>query len=265
MIRAIILLALAAGLSAAPPCAAATADTTATPYSLLVPASGYETGCQGPCDCAVVEQPTYGSFELRPLGADPLYSNYAIERYIASFNNGPGAVSIVGSGHYKIGGEFALTQQMTLDLQAWGGPVQHFDSGVVPVNTPFPRIHVSCAAHGFACVDTVVEVDAEPIGAVSVPPPAARAGIQGVAPNPFGRTASIAIAIAGTGPVRVAVFDLNGRKVRSLAEWAGADAGPRTLVWDGRRDNGREAEAGVYWVRMQWPGGSDGRRLVKLD
>ena len=265
MIRVSIFLALGAGLLAAPPCVSATADTTANPYSLLVPGSGYETGCHGPCECAVVVQPTYGSFQLRPLGSDPLYTYYAVEHYIASFNNGPGAVSIVGSGHYKVGGEFALTQQMTLDLQVWGGPVQHFDSGVVPVNTPFPHIRVSCAAHGFACLDTVVSVDAEPVDPVSVPAPAPRAGIQHTAPNPFERTASIAIVLAGPGPVRVAVFDLNGRKVRSLAEWAGADAGPRTLVWDGRRDDGREAGAGVYWVRMQWPGGGDGRRLVKLD
>lgn len=264
MIRASVLLALAFALLTAPPCAATTADTTATPYALLVPASGYETGCQGPCECAVMVQPTYGSFELRPLGSDPLYAHYAVDRYIASFNNGPGAVSIVGSGHYKIGGEFALTQQMTLDLQVWGGPVQHFDSGVVPVNTPFPRIHVSCAAHGFACVDTVVEVDAVPINS-SVPPPLPRAGIQGVAPNPFGRTASIVIALAGSGPVRVAVFDLDGRKIRTLAEWSNVGVGSRTLVWDGRRDDGLQAGAGVYWVRMQWPGGSDGRRLVRVD
>jgi hypothetical protein len=233
-------------------------------YSLRVPASEYETGCFGPCECPIVSQPTYGSFELRPLGSDPLYTHYAIDRYIASFNNGPGAVSIVGSGSYKIGGEVALMQQMTLDLQVWGGPVQHFDSGLVPISTPFPSIHVSCAAHGFACVDTVVVVDAKPIPTASVPP-AQRAGIQGISPNPFGRTASIAITFAGPGPVHVAVFDLNGRKVRSLAEWAGADAGPRTLVWDGRRDDGSEAKAGVYWVRMQGPDGGVARRLVKLD
>jgi hypothetical protein len=212
-----------------------------------------------------VGQPTYGSFELRPLGYDPLYTYYAVDRYIASFNNGPGAVSIVGSGRYKVGGEVALMQQMTLDLQVWGGPVQHFDSGLVPISTPFPRIHVSCAAHGFACVDTVVVVDAQPVAPASAPPPGQRAGIQGVAPNPFGRSASIAITLAGPGPVRVGVFDLDGRKVRTLAEWAGADAGPRTLEWDGRRDDGSKAQAGVYWVRIQQPGGSDARRIVKLN
>jgi len=265
MIHSRVVLAFAASLLAALPCAAATQQAAATSYVLLVPGSGYATGCQAPCECPIVEQPTYGSFELRLLGTDPLYTYYAVDRYIASFNNGPGAVSIVGSGHYKIGGEVALTQQMTLDLQVWGGPVQHFDSGLVPVNTPFPRIHVSCAAHGFACLDTVVAVDAKPVEPVPVAPPALSAGIQGVAPNPFGRTTRIALALAGLGPVRVDIFDLNGRKVRTLAEWPGAEAGPRTLEWDGHRDDGRVAEAGIYWVRMQGPGGCDGRRLVKFD
>jgi hypothetical protein len=264
MILANVLLALAVGLLGAASSAAATA-ATATPYVLLVPGSRYETGCQAPCECPVVAQPTYGSFELRLLGVDPLYTYYAVDRYIVSFNNGPGAVSVVGSGLYRVGGEFALTQQMTLDLQVWGGPVQHFDSGVVPVNMPFPRIRVACAAHGFACLDTVVTVDATPVDPVSAPPPALNAAIRGVAPNPFGRTTSITIALAGLGPVRVDIFDLNGRKVRTLAEWSGADAGTRTLVWDGRRDDGREAGAGIYWVRMQRPGGRDGRRLVKFD
>lgn len=265
MIHARVVLALAASLLAALPCAAGTQHATATSYELLVPGSGYETGCRPPCECPIFEQPTYGSFELRFLGTDPLYTYYAVDRYIASFNNGPGAVSIVGSGHYKIGGEVALTQQMTLDLQVWGGPVQHFDSGLVPVNTPFPRIHVSCAAHRFACLDTVVAVDAKPVDPVSATPPALSAAIQGVAPNPFGRMTSIAIALVGLGPVRVDIFDLNGRKVRTLAEWSGADAGTRTLVWDGRRDDGSEAGAGIYWVRMQGPGGCDGRRLVRFD
>jgi len=264
MIRVSVALAFAVSLCAAAPSAATTADTTATSYALLVPTSEYETGCFGPCECAIVSQPTYGSFELRRLYSDPLYTYYAVDRYIASFNNGPGAVSIVGSGTYKLGGEVALMQQMTLDLQVWGGPVQHFDSGLVPMSVPFPRILVSCAVHGFACMDTVVVVDAKPIATASVPP-GQRASIQGVAPNPFGRTTSIAITLAGPGPVHVAVFDLNGRKVRSLGEWAGSDLGLRTLEWDGRRDDGSEAGAGVYWVRMQQPGGSDERRLVKLD
>jgi hypothetical protein len=248
------------------PAASTLAATTG--YSLNVPPSSFEYGCpsQGPCDCALVMYPTYGSFELTPAGSDPLYSYYTLDRYIASFNNGPGAVSITGSGTYKVGGEFALTQQMTLDLSVWGGPVQHFDSGVVPVSGAFPKIHAECAVHGFACYDTVITIDAGPVAVAGGPPPAPRPnGIAAVEPNPFTRTTAIVVALDRAVPVDVTVLDLAGRRVRALAgaQVLGATGG--TVVWDGRRDDGRAAKTGVYWVRVRWPGGTDARRLIKIE
>src|SRR5439155_4977210 len=140
--------------------------------------------------------PTYGSFVLVKTGFDPLYTYYAVERYIASFNNGPGAVSVVGSGQYKIGGESAIVQQMTLDLQFWGGPTQHFDSGLTPVRVSFPQIDVSCALHGFACHDSVVVVDAIPSETVGGPaPPSPRAGVWDALPNPFAERTSISFGL----------------------------------------------------------------------
>jgi hypothetical protein len=265
MIRISIRLALAIWILGAVPCAAATADTTATQYSLVVPPSALQVGCQGPCDCAITQQPTYGSFDLLPLGSDGLYTYYAVQRYIASFNNGPGAVAIVGSGQYKIGGEVALTQQLTLDLQIFGGPVQHFDSGVKSVTVPFPRIDVSCAVHGFACMDSVLVVEGKPVETTGVPPTPRVSGIEQIRPNPFGQAATIVIDLARAGRAAMTVFDLDGRQVRHLGDLEIEALGSRTVTWNGRRDDGREARAGVYWVRMRWPGGTDGRRVVKLD
>jgi hypothetical protein len=236
-----------------------------TQYSLSVPPSALEVGCFGPCDCAVTGNPTYGSFDLTFLRSDGLYSYYAVERYIASFNNGPGAVAIVGSGEYKVGGEVALTQQMTLDIQVWGGPVQHLDSGVVPVSTAFPKIHVTCPQHGFACHDSVLVVDGAPIGTTGVPAASHLSGIAGVQPNPFLGKATILVDRTQPGPVEVAIFDLSGTRVRRLGTARLSGAEPLALQWDGRRDDGQKARAGVYWVRATWPGGSDGRRLVKLE
>jgi hypothetical protein len=234
-------------------------------YSLNVPPSALEVGCFGPCACAVDVNPTYGSFDLVFLGQDPLYRYYSVERYIASFNNGPGAVAITGSGQYRIGGEVAVTQQMTLDLQVWGGPVQHFDSGVVPVGTPFPKLHVECPLHGFACHDSVVVVDAAPVGTTGVPPMGPALGIELVRPNPFGHSATILVNLDRPATAQVAVYGLDGSRIRRLGPVRLSGSGPETLAWDGRRDDGREAKAGVYWIRMQWPGGGDRRRIVKLN
>src|SRR5262245_2688913 len=85
-------------------------------YALTTPPSMLESGCQGPCDCAVTSEPTYGSFDLIRVGADPVYTYYEIHRYIASFNNGPGAIALVGTGTLKLDRSAGM-QEMTLDLE----------------------------------------------------------------------------------------------------------------------------------------------------
>ena len=234
-------------------------------YALVTPPSQFETGCFGPCGCAVMSQPTYGSFVLVYTGSDPLYANYDVVRYIASFNNGPGAVAITGSGKFRIGGEFALVQQLTLDLQIWGEPARHFDSGIVPVSVAFPALDVVCAVHGFSCVDTVIVVNAKPADVTNVAPFPWRAGLRATWPNPFAGRARIGYAVDGPGRVTVTVLDAAGRHVRTLFEGDRPSAGPGAVEWDGAADDGRPAPAGVYWVRMRWPGGTDGRRIVKLE
>lgn len=231
----------------------------AATYALITPPSALEIGCEGPCLCAVEATPTYGSFDLVHTGSDPLFDYYDVQRYIASFNNGPGTVTVLGSGTYKIGGEVALTQEMTLDLEIEGRPVQHFDSGLVPVGTPFPGILVSCAAHGFACLDTVVRVSAKPVDVAGTPVGSRPAGRLAVWPNPFTSESRIAFTLADPGPAKLTIVDLAGRTVARLQPSAA-----RVVTWDGRRDDGRPAPAGVYWVRLVWSGGVDQRSLIKL-
>ena len=255
---------LAACWVASATCAVTGAGATGTPYRLLTPPSAIEVGCEGPCSCPVVSVPTFGSFELEFTGSNPLYAYYDVVGYIASFNNGPGAVTVTGSGQYRIGGEVALQQQMTLDLSIEGRPPQHFDSGLVPVGAPFPQLSIACAANGFACLDSVVLVDAAPpvTGAFPAPP---AAGVRAVWPNPFRALAHVTFALDRPAPVELTVIDLAGRRVRSLAAGTDFSAGPHAVDWDGRRDDGSLARAGVFWVVMRWPGGFDRRSFVRLD
>jgi subtilisin family serine protease len=55
--------------------------------------------------------------------------------------------------------------------------------------------------------------------------------------------------IASGQPARIAIVDVNGRRVATLR--AEPVPGPQTLTWDGRRADGERAVPGVYWARLQ--------------
>lgn len=81
-----------------------------------------------------------------------------------------------------------------------------------------------------------------------------------VSPNPASRQATIHVGLAATGPVRVDVVDVAGRRVRRLWEGVGA-SGPWSFGWDGRDGDGRALPRGVYSIRVV---AGDEARTVQL-
>jgi hypothetical protein len=81
------------------------------------------------------------------------------------------------------------------------------------------------------------------------------AGTPTASPNPFNPSTRIDLRIGGSGhaPVEVVIFDLRGRKVRSL--WQGPlPAGRQSLTWDGSSDDGRQVASGAYLARVKVSG-----------
>src|ERR1051325_2287173 len=100
------------------------ADTTATRYA-LASTSEYDVGCYGPCECAVIMVSKLGgTFQLAPTFFDGLYQHYDVRQVSWTMGNG---TRVTGSGTYVLGGEFAVTQQMVLDLSVGGAPPLEFD------------------------------------------------------------------------------------------------------------------------------------------
>ncbi len=68
-------------------------------------------------------------------------------------------------------------------------------------------------------------------------------------PNPFNPSTTIEYSLARTGPVDIAIFDVNGRKVRTLA--GGIERqGTHKAVWNGKNDRGTPVASGVYFYRL---------------
>ncbi len=138
-------------------------DPTPTLYRLNQ-GSTYEQGCFGPCLCPVlVDAPVKGTFELTPTGSDGLFNTYAVTdvNWVVPIDGTDTIVS--GSGTFRIGGEFALQQQLSLDLQVGGGKAEHFDSGLVTGPAPFPNLKVTISMNGQTCFDTVFQLSASPV------------------------------------------------------------------------------------------------------
>ncbi len=74
----------------------------------------------------------------------------------------PAAVAVSGFGFYRVGGELAVQQELSLELSVGGGPLVHFDSGLVAGKAIFPLINATISIHGGRCQDTVMAVKAGP-------------------------------------------------------------------------------------------------------
>jgi len=71
------------------------------------------------------------------------------------------------------------------------------------------------------------------------------------APNPFSAGMRMAYAVEAAGqPVSIGVYDLAGRRVRTLADGIQAP-GNHQVTWDGRDANGSRVRNGVYFVHVQ--------------
>lgn len=92
---------------------------------------------------------------------------------------------------------------------------------------------------------------------------AAEFGMSPPAPNPGRSGTSFRLTLPHAAWVEVAVFDSQGRRVRTIQ--AGLlTAGTTRLRWDGRTDAGHDAPSGAYFVRMLAGGQMRSQRLVMV-
>lgn len=72
-------------------------------------------------------------------------------------------------------------------------------------------------------------------------------------PNPFNPRTTIKYDLPEASPVRLSVFDVAGRWVRTLVDDS-MPQGRHEAVWDGRDSSGREVGSGSYLARLEFGG-----------
>jgi len=84
------------------------------------------------------------------------------------------------------------------------------------------------------------------------------------APNPFQGTTTLAFSLARPGPVELAIFAVDGRRVRMLSRET-MEAGTYRPVWIGTDDRGQAVRPGMYYARLTTPDGRFTRTLVRVE
>mgnify|MGYP001029073421 FL=1 len=95
-------------------------------------------------------------------------------------------------------------------------------------------------------------------GDIIASPAASRTGITSVAPNPFNPKAEISFTLRAAGMVSLNVYDLAGRRIRTLLEQDMA-AGPHDVAFDGRG-----LPSSVYFVVLKANGEQSTQRVMLL-
>jgi hypothetical protein len=107
-------------------------------------------------------------------------------------------------------------------------------------------------------VDTPTASDPGDIG--SIPH---RFTLQQNHPNPFNTATTIVFSLDKTGYVSLVVYDLLGRKVRTIVD-EDLSSGGHTATWDGKDDYGTDVTTGVYFYRLTTGNQISSRKMVLL-
>ena len=98
---------------------------------------------------------------------------------------------------------------------------------------------------------------------VKAPPTGKSVVLHQNRPNPFNPTTTIPYSLRESGHVRLDVFDVSGRLVRTLVDREEAD-GMHYVAWNGRDQEDRPLPSGIYLYRLRKEGGEDSRMMLLL-
>jgi hypothetical protein len=70
-------------------------------------------------------------------------------------------------------------------------------------------------------------------------------------PNPFDETTSIRYTLGDRATVRIRVYDVAGRGVRTLVDSEAQGPGEHSVAWDGKNEKGARVSSGIYFYRLE--------------
>jgi hypothetical protein len=114
---------------------------------------------------------------------------------------------------------------------------------------------------GAVDVDGIEEIF-DPIS-VSTPAWGIRTALSPGAPNPFSKKTILFFSVPTKQAVRVAVYDVTGRLVRTIVDEE-LPGGDHSATWDGRDGGGLRVSGGTYFVKLMAGDVTRTRKVVFL-
>ena len=235
-------------------------------YLTTVPAFGermYSVVVPTLADSTISDGMHWSSFFIRAATADPL----------TFFDSPPDSGWSTDDLAPNAPGEFEVAYATAGNALSWleseAADFRYFKiyRGAAPDFVPDPQdpLHVTTAvawtdpAGGFDVFYKVSAVDfagnespaAGPDGLTGVAAPPARFALHPNAPNPFNPRTVMRFDLPGAAAVTLRIYDVSGRRVRTLLDAAPYPGGRHAVAWEGRDDAGRAVSAGAYFCRIE--------------
>ncbi|OGF97928.1 MAG: hypothetical protein A2Z06_02915 [Candidatus Glassbacteria bacterium RBG_16_58_8] len=208
-----------------------------------------------------------GIFTLEGIAGEPISDGLTIQ-----ITGGDGAgnqarpseIAPVGPGAYT-SFYYQSTQRGAAVSSATYGPadttrVVYFAFGFEGISTAIDRSTIAqrILEH---LAGILVGIGGEELGGGAGPSLPATIALRQNYPNPFNPSTTIAFQTAEEAHADLAVYDLRGRRVRSLIDGS-LPAGDHAMVWDGRDEQGSRVGSGIYLYRLLSNGAVTTRRMI---
>lgn len=82
-------------------------------------------------------------------------------------------------------------------------------------------------------------------------------------PNPFNPSTTIQYELPNNGKVKVSIFDLKGRLVKTLLEQS-QQIGVHKIIWDGKNKSGVKASSGFYIYSVRFENSIFSKKMILL-
>jgi hypothetical protein len=204
------------------------------------------------CDRAATSQAQEaGLYDLPPLPPAGAFDvRYANQRFVSSIGAGTGGQAVIqiqGSAFpmsLKLSNLFAGARVTITEMGGDNAMQQH-------IVTQNGSIRLTDARTTSLKLEFAID---------QVP---AQFGLSEGYPNPFNPTTRITVDVPHDASVDIAIYNLEGQKIRTLAAGMTA-AGSHTIEWNGLNDNGIAMPSGTYFVQMHSEGFSAVRKLLMM-